>query len=151
MMNELAGVEKQINECLVSVYNKGYEKGKEDAGLTSEVEHRRGLTEAWDFAIHCMQLGFGEDTLKHYTVFEAMEKFEKQANDKIKVGDEVVNNITGNAFVIINDEIDDNGDIVGISSDYRFAQSLIAHELRKTGRSFPQIAEVLEQVKGGKE
>ncbi len=44
MMFELAGIEKQISECLASAYNKGYKAGYE-AGLVESKKEKNRETE----------------------------------------------------------------------------------------------------------
>jgi len=61
MMQELAGLEKQITECLTSAYNKGYKAGQEEgyeAGLKDrnrlDADYKDGLEDgmmkAWEIA-----------------------------------------------------------------------------------------------------
>lgn len=56
MMQELAGIEKQISECLASAYSKGYKVGYE-AGL-AESKTNEGMTKAeYDKIIYLMNRG----------------------------------------------------------------------------------------------
>ena len=99
--------------------------------------------EAWECARKLFELSPSEAVAK----IKAYE--EKQTDDEIKVGDEVIYN--GNPH---NGEV---GLVIGLCEKWvevRFKSrwncvGVYRDTVTKTGRSFPQIAEVLKQMDGG--
>lgn len=132
------------------VYGQGYEKGSQDAWECARKIYN-------DLSMDkCIEIFEGKSWFK-YTASEAIAKIkeyeEKQAKDiEIKVGDEVIycggGAHDGSVGVVIGAEKDwrevrfkSSWNCVGVHKD----------SLNRTGRNFPQIAEVLEQMKGEEE
>jgi len=149
----------------------GYEDGKADTPFTDTEEkaYNRGLNDAWEvikkitkddsvggYSIEMMQELFGwtcvYDITHNYTPEEAIAKIkayeEQQKQDaEIKVGDEVYS-----------DAFDDKGIVTHITADKVACVCIICNGstmmkvgtigLHKTGRHFPQIAEVLKELRG---
>ena len=163
-----------IWERMKRCYDFGYEDGKADTPFTDTKEaedkaYNRGLNDAWEvikkitkddsvggYSIEMMQELFGQtcvyDITHNYTPEEAIAKIreyeDKQKQDaKIKVGDEVYS-----------DAFDDKGIVTHITADKVACVCIICNGstmmkvgvngLHKTGRHFPQIAEVLEELRG---
>lgn len=119
-----------------------------------------GLNEAWEVArkigsndgYSCGELSdiFGSCSagyvFDYFTASEAIDAIED--SERIKVGDEVVNKYGWKRIVTnthINGEVtlmDSNGDF------YAYCRAEVSDlDLKKTGRHFPQIEEVLKQIK----
>ena len=157
-------------EVTADAYQRGYENGFVAGHLKAEKSgqsfyedgYQRGLNDAWDAArkictnwvlpdsVLSKIFGMGktiDDIMKENTASEAIEKiraYEQENEEQIQVGDEVIYNGTTTCVVIRpeNDKryasiIDTDG--VHHSADHR--------ELTKTGRTFPEIAEVLRKMK----
>ena len=129
-------------------------------------DYERGLNDAWGaakkiilmepsgFSLIQMDEVFGTvspaEVFKKHTVAEAIAKIEayeekKKSEDEILVGDEVKN---GFAFGVVTDV---NEDILyGIRSGALSFQCN-KEDVTKTGRHFPEVVELLEKMKEGKE
>lgn len=124
-----------------------------------------GLNEAWELArkIVCLPPDGGEtvewleDTfgtartdlvLRNYSASEAIDAIENY--EKIKVGDEVVNKY---GWKKVATKTHENGAITLMDSDGNFTDyyKMELNDYEKTGRHFPQIEEVLKQMKEGNE
>lgn len=173
MMQRTKGIKKQMNELIAQTYQRGYKAGRESdfeewtktIDINSLVE--QGRNEAWE-AIKKMFSGLSaidlieifnechvEQIVNVFSATEAVEKIrayedqKKQEEDKIKVGDEVIP-IYGMsepfvAITVDNDAVygfDKNGDCRGASKKET--------PFKKTGRTFPQIAEVLKKMQEDK-
>ena len=149
-------------------YKQGYKDGKTDIAPTY---YEKGLNDAWEAARRivlpsdCYANGlygsikeiFGlNDYLARgvFTDFSASEAIakikeyeekQKQDDEKFKVGDEVI--ADERRFVILSM---DNGGWCNLwCLDNGLTHSNIpSNDLKKTGRSFPQIAEIFKQMKG---
>lgn len=160
-------VKKRVEEA----YHKGFEVGQHEA---TTLEYQQGLDDAWvaakkictNWMISDQTLAeiFGQckdiDTIMHEnTAQEAINKLkayeEQQKADEIKVGDEVCFVFAGGETIepfIVFSIKDDNGKkyYEGIqTSDGRWVSGGLKYY--KTGRHFPQVAELLEAMKGGAE
>ena len=165
MMNALEGFKAQIRKA----YDKGYKDGKADTPFTDTEEteekaYNRGLNDAWEviknitkddsvggYSIKMMQELFGRtcvyDITHNYTPAEALAKIkayeDKQKQDtEIKVGDEVKDSYDDIGIVTY---ICDEDNVIVIYSGQTMMRMSIC-ELHKTGRTFPQIAEVLKEM-----
>lgn len=130
-----------------SVYNRGFKlgviAGKEEA---EEEAYEKGLEDAWECAIHCIELGYGAEILKQYSASEAIEKLKKareQNEDIIRIGDELtdgeikivcIEKPTGNFFT----GMSGHGD-TGVFRKGKW---------RKTGKHYDAIEEILNALKG---
>lgn len=164
-----------VGDIIYHVYNQGYEDGLKDGNKSVQIDesiaYNKGLEAAWELARKLYNLGFNDtrkeifgekyglsiDIIKDFSVDEVAAKIkeyeEKQAKDaEIKVGDEVIycggGAHDGSVGVVIGAE--------EVWREVRFKCSwssvaVCKDTLTKTGRNFPQIAEVLEQMKGEEE
>lgn len=131
-------------------------KLKEESEEKNMKTYEDGLNEAWELArkivflppdsgetVEWLENTFGtvkpDVVLKNYSASEAIESCEK-----LKVGDEVVDKYGWKRVVI---SINDN--ITFMNSDGRFSEycKKALSNFKKTGRHFPQIEEVLKQIK----
>lgn len=163
------GVVCGLKDQVMAMYERGYKDGKADAEreIDHEADYQRGLIDLWRgmknmWTYHVQKEVFNVENLSDifygYTPSEALAKIreweEKQAGDKrsvdgkIKIGDEVermdsdlpkrryaVTAISGDGYTFSG--ISD----IGVS-DFR----LRCENYRRTGRHFPQIAEVINQM-----
>lgn len=150
-------------------YAEGYKEGMQlsidDAKLKEE--YQRGLNDAWDAArkivtmpdrdfinSDILDLDPGESIFIKYTASEAIEKIRQyeQEQKEIKVGDEVENTQTGVKFIVTHMWENNRGE-QGVSGfNYGCsAFSTVLDLVRKTGRHFPEIAAVLEKMRGEQE
>ena len=160
-------IEKKAYEFAAEIYEQGYSDGKGQLKSESEM-YEKGLKDAWECArkIACpvgicegmspikLNKIFGSAItsviLEKNSVFEAIDKIkeyeEEQTDDEIKVGDEVT-----------------DGDDTGVCTKISYENNCLyvmwhdgsigdwyrnIDKFKKTGRHFPQIVEVLEQVRG---
>lgn len=176
-MGELKGIDglkNQVQECIQFAYDKGVKAGRREFLETKFSDEKQkwieqGREEAWEvirnlvfdvsiggytrnerlliFNLDSISMIIGENTAS-----EAIEKIKaweekKAVNDKLRVGDEIVNG-TLKAVVI---RIYDDGDFCVLNEDFTtgtFPQKC-ANKIKRTGRYFPRIAEVLEKMKNG--
>lgn len=120
-----------------------------------------GLNEAWEVArkVVCDKVHGGytltelvdifgirslSEIFSTHTASEAINKIENY--DGIKVGDEVVDSI-GNKSVVMRV----SGEYITIIEGDGVASRWEKEKFKKTGRHFPQIAEVLKQMQEGEE
>ena len=163
------------DELEKQAYEKGVQDTKQhwvDAPRTCayQLGYGNGLNDAWEaarkislakidggFSWESMNNMFGTDSpSKIYKTFTASEVIEKirqyeQENEEIQIGDEVVGTYTGEEetepFVIIRKipEIYPTYYFGIYSKSGEFCQGGL--KLKKTGRHFPEIAEVLQKMK----
>lgn len=167
-----------LHDAFDKGYQQGYDFGKKalcDCKGNMEAEYNRGLNEAWEAAkkiIHSNGLSlqklmqiFGtastDKVLRENTASEAIAKIKEyeeqkqdaeQAQDIIKVWDEVYSEMNDLRFIvtrIITSKHMDNTvkRYEGICTDGACYDNL-PEDIVKTGRTFPQIAEVLEKMRG---
>lgn len=140
---------------------EGYEKGLNDANYAiADDSYKKGLSDAWDAArkIFCTSVGelkkifdLEEDNngvlwiYHEYTASEAIEKLKayEPEQEEIKVGDEVISEDDTKGVVFDFDDyllhvLDENG----------VSQGWPREDIAKTGRHFPEIAAVLEKMRG---
>ena len=146
-------------------YQKGYENGFIAGHLKAEKSgqsfyedgYQRGLNDAWEAARKVVALStvdrrkvFGSEymysILENHTASEAIEKIRqyKQEQEEIKVGDEVTAEEETSKFVVtwMNDRC-----ICGVDEEGK-CYSYEPREISgRTGRCFPEIAEVLQKMK----
>lgn len=157
-----------LNQTFDSIYNRAYESGYEVGQKKREKDdqdYKDGLEDGkmliWQFIGKLGKLTIGElyetfgdeynsiyDIIFDYSPSEfikAIKAYEEQKNE-IHVGDEVVS-IYGN-----------RGYVTCITEDelcVLYPDGTVGHSTAttytKTGRHFPQIVEILEQLKGDKE
>lgn len=144
-------IKPKIGEMIVAVNNieTQAEKAQEEA-------YQRGLSDAWEAARFIADMPYGEEEkafgsggwafiVKH-TASEAIEKIRQYEQDKeeIQVGDEV-NAPFGKAIVVNIDSVAEK--IWLLYADGHGGFEYFKDAPTKTGRHFPEIAEVLQKMK----
>ena len=145
-------IKPKIDEMLMVVNNieTQAEKAQEEA-------YQKGLSDAWDAARTLWNTPnrkeiFGHTTfntvLTTLTAQEAIEKirqYEQEKEEQIQVGDEVIT-ASGKAVVM---------GVGPVHFEYVYADGSHGYDevknVKKTGRNFPEIAEVLQKMREGQE
>lgn len=168
--------EPDLKRVRKEAYDKGYHDGHnvcyENAKDLMEEKkneaYQHGLADAWGAAkkivtmpdrdfinSDILDLDPGESIFTKYTASEAIEKiqqYEQEQDAEIKVGDEVVGVFSDGKetrpFVFIRGGQEY---YFGMYSDTEEFCRTVRLNLRKTGRHFPEIAAVLEKMRGEKE
>lgn len=145
----------------------GYENGKAATPFTETEEaeekaYTRGLNAAWEAAkwLYNNPVNLGEDIFNcdfweiysKYTAQEVVHKIKEyedtQKQDaEIKVGDEVDHDGLKSIVVRISNDYVYTVTEIGTTPTYHYTGT----ELIKTGRHFPQIVEVLKEIRGESE
>lgn len=170
--SDIGGIQQQAADIIRQAYDKGYKAGYVDGKdeayknpVPTQDAYNDGLRDAWECARKIAIINNGisdeqlteifgtDDTLKIFDQFSASEaiakiKEYKEKQKQFAVGDEVYS-----------DAFDDKGIITYITADKISCVCIICSGstmmkvgtigLHKTGRHFPQIAKVLEQMKRG--
>lgn len=124
----------------------------------SEKTYEDGLNEAWEAArnvVDCevpfefWDLASGQSNLavfKHYSATGAIEKI-KEYENRIKVGDEVIdsNGMLEKRSVVVRV----SGSVITIMEGDGTVSRWEKEDFKKTGRHFPEIADVLKQIQEG--
>lgn len=162
-------IDKHSRDLQDDAYERGYNVGFKE-GIDAKQRRRRdadeklieqGRNEAWEAARKIDDMNGNE---RHdcfgiagiafkLTASEAIAKLEayeekKKAADEIKVGDEVIYNKT-TVCIVLTPETDKK--YASIVDDCGCHYSADHRELTKTGRHFPEVAELLKKMKGGGE
>lgn len=168
--------EPDIEQVRKEAYDKGYHNGHSACYETAKdimeekknEAYQRGLADAWETArkivtmpdrdfinSDILDLDPGESIFTKYTASEAIAKIKEYEDGKqeIKVGDEVER--------ILNGEVDSKAVFLGDDDGYFrclfWTGSCFTtlcypkKQFRKTGRHFPEIAAVLEKMRGEQE
>lgn len=173
MEQRTGGMKRQAQELIEQAYNRGYAAGyfKAENDYHAKTEDDRqssyelGLNMAWEAvrkiigytadALSCENLIklFGTDDydiiMQHFSASEAISKIKayeekKQEKDEIKVGDEVIYHDDKGVVVLVAN----NGKAISImSADGGWMIRADSEEVVKTGRTFPEIVEVLKKLK----
>lgn len=151
-------------------YAEGYADGKADTPFTDTEEaekraYEKGLNESWECArkMCCMKpeerlLAFdvsgnhlailsdltAPKAIEKLKAFEQKQKCKQTKDAEIKVGDEVYSDDFDDNGIV--SHITEDGNCVAIISSGSSMMKVNIHNLYKTGRHFPQIAEVLKQM-----
>jgi len=173
--SEINDLVESVKCRMQDAYEQGYETGYKDGRKKQAEQNNKdifgideGFANAWEFTrmivLDTETGGLDTETLKDLfgnsnpyrifkdtSIYEAEQKFkeykQKQANeissDEIKVGDEIENN----GILGIVTFLEDKPFFQVICSDGSLGH-WAKSEVVKTGKSFPQITEVLEQLKG---
>ena len=128
--------------------------------------YQRGLEEAWEAAMNICKCdniswlykNFGtEDTdsiIPQTTASEVIAKLKeyKERQSKIEVGDEVKNKQTSAVWIVTHKWTNNRGEkgVSGFNHECS-AFSTTLDMVKKTGRHFPEIAQVLEKMREGQE
>ena len=148
-------------------HNVCYENAKDIMEEKKKEAYQRGLADAWEAARKIANLVSGEQkrlfgcfgiySVAHeFSAAEAIEKLktyeQEQEQEEIKVGDEVENTQTGVKFIVTHQWENNRGE-QGVSGlNYECSAFSTALDLvRKTGRHFPEIASVLQKMRGEQE
>lgn len=168
--------EPDLEQVRKKAYQKGYETGYEDGynepGKNQQEAYQRGLNDAWDAArkivldtdkggIPLSKLqkifhrGLPNEIIGAFSASEAIEEIRayEREHEEFHIGDEVIRHYK-NEFM----EGDDAPSIFLYEEDGNFrcitfnGRSIIIaeypkHQYRKTGRHFPEIAEVLQKMR----
>lgn len=161
------------NEGNVDGYSRGYDEGVKDGqkGKISEMlvdTYIQGLNDAWEYArkitLNSEDGGipyrefekiFDDITspyavFRKYTISEAIAKIKEYEDKKneIHIGDEVVSDSFDEKGIVTH--ITDKG-CVSLICGMNSMISTGLDKVHKTGKSYPQIVEILEQLKGDSE
>lgn len=152
---------QKAHRTIENVYQTGYADGCSDKQYDLEHDYAKGLEDAWECArsvVDCKvpydfwELGSGQSmlaVLRHYSAKGAIEKireYEEEQQKKaaeIKIGDEVTDNDGWKGVVTW---ISPDGEYLLIIQKDGTALHWKKESFKKTGRHFPQIAEVLKQM-----
>lgn len=139
---------KEAEDNYFEGYSGGYDAGLDDAW--------KAARKIWEYDTTTLREIFGEgimrmDWFMELTASEAIKKIwqYEQKQEEIKVGDEVENTQTGVKFIVTHLWENNRGE-QGVSgfnqecSAFSTTLSLVV----KTGRTFPEIASVLEKMQG---
>ena len=155
-------IEKELQDYTDAVYRSGYEEGRDSNDYSAKKTYEaylKGINDAWECAeiISNMEWedlqkafhyeGNLENILLHFTASEAMQKikdYEERKTEEIKVGDEVYDKYNPYPRVVASINEQDMADLIDARGN---AHSDSVFCIKKTGRHFPQIAEVLEQMR----
>ncbi len=163
--------EPDLEQIRKEAYEKGYEDGFVAGHLKAEKSgqsfyedgYKRGLSDAWEAArkIHRMPDGdildlfpdcyasvcTAAQPILKYDASEAIEKLKayEQEQEEINVGDEVATDAGNRASVLY--ENPDGTQVFVFKSDGTAAW-WTKSALHRTGRNFPEIASVLEKMRG---
>lgn len=180
-LDKLTPLDKALSSELGEAYHKGLEEGKKQTKVQAHLDvchdiervarcnYQKGLDDAWECARRLVletslneaeHMGFiakeeSAEILRDYTVTAAMkavELYDEKPKAKIKVGDEVAPiNALSRPFVVVSvrDNVIHGFDLNGGCT----SRGYFLHEthLKKTGRHFPQVAELLKAMKEGAE
>ena len=151
---------------LEKVRKEAYEAGAKNSAIViaddkAHEAYRRGLDDAWEAARKIAKLdsaeqkriygGFGIYYIAHeFSAHEAIDKIRQyEQEQEYRVGDEFENG-DGQKFIVLKMDgkeidryIDGDGKTYVMKQKYRV--------MRKTGRHFPEIAAVLEKMRGEQE
>lgn len=143
-----------LGQVRKEAYKIGYEKGY-DAG--HNVGYQQGLSDAWEVVKKLAQMDtdtsesitgyFGLHNIMHnLTASEAIEKIRQyEQEQQIQVGDEVRN--IENGWIAVVSNID--GECMTLmNTDGALGDGYNVNRFTKTGRHFPEIAAVLEKMRG---
>ena len=150
-------VKEHFRDLQEAVYQKGYDEAKLIyQNPHAESDYQRGIEYLWDalkelyLSGECRErfgVSFGE-LMKNSTESEAIAKMRahkqrKKEEDEIKVGDEVFNGEDRYIVTYIyGKECDGIDNTTGI-----VCERMKLQELKKTGRTFPQLKEFLKEMR----
>ena len=162
------------DELEKQAYQRGYEGAYDTAYADAEeiyesgkrAMYQKGLKDAWEAARKiCLEecdggmqisvikdifnVSYYRDALRDYSASECIEKIRAyEQEQQIQVGDEVINTQTDARFIVTHMWVNNHGE-KGVSGfNYECSAFSTALDLvRKSGRHFPEIAEVLQKMK----
>ena len=151
-------IEPYTEPDLEQVRKEAYEKGFDAGMMLNMGKYEKGINDAWD-AARTLWNTVKREEIFGYTVFntaimaltgqEAIEKirqYEQERDAEIKVGDEVEGDEDGQRGVVIDSRFENSqvAVLTGNSKVYSWWSKCAIH---KTGRHFPEIAEVLAKMR----
>lgn len=174
--NLTEGIITNLEEAYDYGYKQGYEDGRNNTEYMVSSAYKHGMEESWEAArklmISSSEGGLEPDiiaeifdglsyymVLKDVSASEAVAKIkeyeEQQKQDAIKVWDEVYSEMNDLRFIVTRIITSKHMDITvkryeGICTDGACYDNL-PEDIVKTGRTFPQISEVLEKMRGESE
>lgn len=168
MKQRTEGIRKQASELIEQAYQRGFKAGEnsriDECAKALDEAVIAGRNEAWEAAEKVWSCAhserrkiFGVDTysdgavdiFKDFSASEAIEKIKayeekKQEEDEIKVGDEVIYNCGNDKDKAT--VIDIDVDVLHLLTENGCYISEEFKDVKKTGRHFPEIAEVLKKM-----
>lgn len=150
-MNRVDGAIEHLGD-LEESYGKGYHDGSAAAWeLATEIDklYFEEVADAFfdgDMEKTCHQnlyevIGSYEVAAEKMKAYKA-KKTEEKKNDVLKIGDEVINKLNGERYLIFDVNYD-----VKVATGYNFASGISMYDTYntkvKTGRSFPSLAETI--------
>lgn len=152
---------RDTRDCYREGYADGYSRGIEDMSnekLYNDA-YNQGLEDAWECArkigkvnwLTLEKMGFNNkdkeknpswDVIMEYSPSEAMAKIKEYEDNEIKVGDEVRHKMGDKKIVT---QLDAEY-LYTINSD-GYVYEGTRHEFVKTGKHYPQVAEMLKQIR----
>ena len=175
-IGELVGLCCEVEdhaEVTADAYQRGYENGFIAGHLKAEKSgqsfyedgYQRGLNDAWEAARKIGNMPYGEEEkvfgsggwafIEKHTASEAIEKirqYEQGKEEQIQVGDEIK---SGNErYVVLQKYLNNIDEYMAVLFNRRDGEISVFHLyngngaiFEKTGRHFPEIAEVLQKMK----
>lgn len=147
------GFEDGFGKSQADAYRKGYEDGKEHEQMLRTPKHDADRIEQIKDLIresdknHAYTLSYPAyvfiSRLKKIVGWQ-IEDYEERKTDEIKVGDEVYDKYNPYPRVVTSINKQDMADLIDARGN-AYSDSVFC--LKKTGRHYPQIAEVLEQMR----
>lgn len=130
-----------------------------DIENVAKMNYNEGAKDAWEFARAINYMGYDdfvscfngktEEVVYELSYSEVKAKYEewKKQKEEIHVGDEVIYNSRTRAVVLMPETEERYGTI--LTSD--FATVAVSHDdLKKTGRHFDEVVELLKKIRKGK-
>ena len=163
---DVAGLNPYTEPDLEQVRKEAYDKGFDSGRMLNTGKYEKGVNDAWEAARTIVKMSwedknkiFGKMILHSnifldYTADEAIEKirqYEQYEQEEIHLGDEVTflpNNAKGIVSECHVPDIYSDNDKYAVWCGGTMEYVLKQH-LTKTGRTFPEIAEVLAKMKEG--
>ena len=150
--------EPDLEQVRKEAYKDGYNAG---FGKKIDASYQEGLNDAWEAArkiclndsdggltvteiANIFDVSYYRDAMKKYSAHEAIEKirqYEQRQEEQIQVGDEVIIRYKKAVVTEITDRF------VHIMYSDGSGYALFSENMTKTGRNFPEIAEVLEKMR----
>lgn len=141
-----------FDECRPSWWDEAYQKGLNDAwGAARKLVRDTCVRDLEDMGFLCRnETQYPSKVLEKFTAAEAIAKIceyeeKKKAEEEIKVGDEVYNTNNYRYAVVLKVFPSDDPQAT-IYEDRGLIHTPPCRALKKTGRHFPQLAEVLKQM-----
>ena len=140
-----------VEELKEKEYDRGYEKGMEDAWEVAKAVVE--CNNRWKLDIFDLRNIFGEAANRYliisdFSVHEVKEKIDnyiKKKNEEFHVGDEIA--FCDERFIVTRVEEDCNNTLYAIGTDGLLSYFNKANKLTKTGRHFDEVEELFKKMK----